>query len=215
MATVAALLCLGAAQLGGVGRATGALFLVALVGYVALTYRFERRHASPSAALHAAEAAEAPRARGALPGAISFFLLGLLLTIVGAHWLVEGSIALARGLGVTEAVIGLTIVAVGTSLPELVTSLVAARRGHGDVALGNVLGSNIYNVLGILGVTAVIAPIAVPEQIVTRDVWVMAASTVLLLAAVATGRQVTRGEGGLLVLLYAAYLAYLALSPAG
>lgn len=214
MALIAALLCLGVARVGVVSRATGALFLGTLVGYVVVTYLLERRRATPSAVLHAAEAADAPRARGALVGAVAFFGVGLLLTIVGARWLVDGAIALARGLGVAEAVIGLTIVAVGTSLPELVTSVIAARRGHGDVALGNVLGSNIYNVLGILGVTAAIAPIAVPEQIGSLDVWVMLLATLLLLGAVATKRRVTRAEGGVFVLLYAAYLGYL-VAPSG
>lgn len=212
MVLIAALLCLGSMQVGVIGRWIGAAFLATLLAYIGLTYAFERQRATPSGSLHAAEAALAPHSRGGLGMAVASLVAGLLLTVLGAHWLVEGSIALARGLGVADAVIGLTIVAVGTSLPELVTSLMAARRGHSDVALGNVLGSNIYNVLGILGATALIAPIAVPEQIKHLDVWVMLAATAALLVAAATGRRITRGEGLVLLALYAWYVGYLAAS---
>lgn len=210
MVLIAALLCLGSMQAGVIGRWIGAAFIATLVAYVALTYAFERRRVTPSGTLHTAEAALAPHAPGGPGMAVASLVVGLLLTMLGAHWLVEGSIALARGLGVADAVIGLTIVAVGTSLPELVTSLMAARRDHSDVALGNILGSNIYNVLGILGATALIAPISVPEQIKNLDVWVMLAATAVLLLAAATGRRITRGEGLVFVVLYAGYVSYLA-----
>jgi cation:H+ antiporter len=123
--------------------------------------------------------------------------------------LVSGAIDAAASLGVSEAVIGLTIVAVGTSLPELVTSVVAARRGASDVALGNILGSNIFNMLGILGATALARTIPVPEAILDFDVWVMAASTVALVLVAVTGWRITRGEGVALLAAYGGYLAWL------
>ena len=109
-------------------------------------------------------------------------------------------------MGVSEAVIGLTIVAVGTSLPELVTSLVAAYRRHADVALGNVLGSNIYNILGIGGMTALIAPTTIPAEIVRLDVWVMVAASALLLLVGRSGWRVGRREGAALLAGYVLYV---------
>jgi cation:H+ antiporter len=136
----------------------------------------------------------------------ALLLGGLALVVLGGGFLVEGAIGLARGFGVSEAVIGLTIVAVGTSMPELVTSLVAAFRRQSEVALGNVLGSNIYNVLGIGGVTALIAPTSVPAEIARYDSFVMLLTAVLLLCIARSGWRIGRREGALLV---GAYLVYL------
>ena len=125
------------------------------------------------------------------------------------RYFVAGSIDLARVLGVGEAVIGLTIVAAGTSMPELATSILAAFRRQADVALGNVLGSNIYNILGIGGVTALIAPTEMPAQIVSFDNLVMIGLSVALLGLLYTGRTLSRAEGGLLLAAYAAYAWWL------
>jgi cation:H+ antiporter len=124
------------------------------------------------------------------------------------------AIVMARDFGLSEAVIGLTLVALGTSLPELVTSVVAAVRRHADVAFGNVVGSNIFNVLGIAGVTAVVHPIAVPPEIAGFDIWVMLGATLFLVVFAATGWRVNRWEGAAFLLAYLAYLVFL-LSPAG
>lgn len=110
----------------------------------------------------------------------------------------------------SDAVIGLTVVAVGTSLPELVAAVMAAIRRQGDLAFGNVLGSNIYNVLGILGVTALVRPIPVPPSIASFDIRVMLAATGLLVAVAITGLRVSRGEGAALLGAYTAYLGWLA-----
>ena len=109
----------------------------------------------------------------------------------------------------SEAVIGLTLVAVGTSLPELVTSVIAARRNMSDVALGNIVGSNIFNILGILGVTALIAPIPVPAEMVVRDSLVLGAATILMVVNCRTGWKITRAEGALFLALYAGYVWFL------
>ena len=105
---------------------------------------------------------------------------GLILTVFAAKFLVSGAVTLATSLGVPETMIGLTIVAVGTSMPELVTSIVAARRGQSDLAFGNIIGSNIFNILGILGATAMVQPLTVPAAILGFDVWLMLAVTLVL-----------------------------------
>lgn len=123
----------------------------------------------------------------------------------------NGAVALARGYGISESIIGLTIVAIGTSTPELVTPVVAAARRHSDVAFGSVIGSNIYNILGIAGTTALIAPTSVPPEIVRFDNLVMVAVSVLMMVVAWTGLRIGRREGGLFVAGYLAHL--LALWP--
>ena len=139
---------------------------------------------------------------------------GLIALFVGSSLLVEGAVNIARAAGISEAVIGLTILAIGTSLPELVTSIMAARKGESDVALGNVIGSNIFNVLGILGVTALVHPIAVPAEILRLDIWIMGAATLVLIWVSMTGWRIGRREGLAMVAAYAAYLAWLGVGAA-
>jgi len=201
-------------------RLAGVAFVALLCGYLVLAWRTERAGADHSAAFEKAQAfegvhptgvhqagASAPRAGlGGVALSLSFALGGLALVVVGGGYLVDGAIALARRLGISETVIGLTIVAVGTSMPELVTSIVAAFRRQADVALGNVLGSNIYNILGIGGVTALIAPTAIPDQIVRFDAPVMLAVSLGLLWLARSGWRIGRREGGLLLAGYVAYV---------
>jgi cation:H+ antiporter len=118
-------------------------------------------------------------------------------------------VAIARSYGISETVIGLTIVAVGTSMPELVTSLVAAFRKQADVAFGNIIGSNIYNILGIGGVTVLIAPSEVPAEIANFDNYVMIGASLLVVVLAYTGRRIARWEGALLLAGYIAYIAVL------
>jgi cation:H+ antiporter len=136
---------------------------------------------------------------------------GLAAAIFGAGWLVDGATVLASAAGVSESVIGLTVVAVGTSLPELIACIVAVLRKHEDVALGNIVGSNIYNVLGILGITSIIQPIEVPAEIAGFDIWVMLGVTALLIVQLRSGWKLSRIEGVLLVALYAVYTTLLVL----
>lgn len=206
---LAALLCLGVVLWGTVERYWGAVFIALLAAYVIHTYLRERQHSDASAVMHTSEA----EAHHALPQRLWVSVLltaaGFGLTILGAKFLVGGAVDLAAAAGVSETLIGLTIVAVGTSLPELVTSVVATLRREGDVALGNVVGSNIYNILGILGVTALVEPIAVPAEIVRLDIWVMLAATIAMLFVAATGKRISRIEGGVLMAGYGGYLAVL------
>lgn len=131
------------------------------------------------------------------------------MTILGAQLTVDAAVTLALFWGMSETVVGLTIVAVGTSLPELVTSVMAALRRESGLAVGNVIGSNIYNILGILGVTGIVQPIPIPEQIAELDVWVMAASTLALVVAVVVWKRIDRGMGIVFVGGYVAYTGWL------
>ena len=136
-------------------------------------------------------------------------LLGLSLLVGGAQLLVSGATSLARSFGVPELVIGLTLVAIGTSLPELATAGVAAFRRESDIALGNVVGSNIFNVLFILGVTALVRPIHIAYRAVALNLWLMVGLSLLLLPLLLTGLRLGRREGGLLLVLYLFYVGYL------
>ncbi|MCI5112908.1 MAG: sodium:calcium antiporter [Marivita sp.] len=143
-----------------------------------------------------------------LPKAATFLMIGLALTLGGAIALVDGATGIARAYGVPETVIGLTLVAVGTSLPELATTVMAARRGQSDVALGNILGSGIFNILGILGVTALVTPLPVDAALLP-DIAVMLATTALLLGLLFWRRGLGRISGLVFLLTYAAYMAWL------
>ncbi len=137
--------------------------------------------------------------------------LGLGLLILGAKWLVDGAIEIASSIGMSQAVVGLTIVAVGTSLPELATSVMAAFKKEGDIAIGNVVGSNIFNILCILGITAMILPVS-QGGITTIDILLMLGLTVFLLPVLKSGYIVSRIEGGVLLTIYIVYTSYLVLS---
>ncbi|WP_027881385.1 calcium/sodium antiporter [Meiothermus rufus] len=135
--------------------------------------------------------------------------LGLVLLGLGARILTLGAVALARGFGVSELVIGLTVVALGTSLPELAASVVAALRREPDIALGNIVGSNIFNILGILGLTALVQPIDLPWASIQRDMAVMLGASLLLWPFLVTGARLGRREGAVFLALYAAYTFWL------
>jgi cation:H+ antiporter len=195
---------------GAIGRFAGAGFLIAIAAYIAYAYFSERvRISAPEPMRHEAEAAEIHSTQSPLV-AVILSIIGLVLLVIGAKMLVTGAIEIASSLGVSEAVIGLTIVAVGTSLPELVTSVMAAFRGKSDLALGNVVGSNIYNLLGILGATALIQPVTVAAEIINFDIWVMVGATAAMALFAWTRRSVERWEGYVLLLAYTAYLGWLA-----
>ncbi|MCA3573503.1 MAG: calcium/sodium antiporter [Aestuariivirga sp.] len=208
-----------AAALMQLGVLVGVLFIAALAFYVFTAFRQERQHAAgghgaaydKSIAAQGVDPAFIPEEKPERSVVISLLvaLAGLGLVVFGGFLLVEGAVTLARSLGVSETVIGLTIVAVGTSMPELVTSIMASIRKQADVAFGNIVGSNIYNILGIGGFTAVTAPSVVPLGIVRFDNVVMIAASILLVVVAYTGRRISRPEGGLLVALYIGYVAWL------
>ncbi|MCH8168778.1 MAG: calcium/sodium antiporter [Proteobacteria bacterium] len=133
---------------------------------------------------------------------------GIVGLPIGAHFLIDGARAIARDFGISEAAIGLTVVAVGTSLPELATTVMAALRRHADVAIGNVIGSNIFNITAVIGAAALAAPLAVPDEIASRDLWVMIGATLLLTPFVLGCRRIGRPAGGVFLLLYGVYIYY-------
>ncbi len=135
---------------------------------------------------------------------------GLIGLTFGADLLVDGSIHLARTYGVSEALIGLTLVALGTSLPELVTAMVAAIRGHCDVAVGNVIGSNLFNILGIMGVSSMVGTIPVPDSFLEVDIWVMLGSSLLIIPFTKYRAQLGKAAGLIMVALYVGYMIHLA-----
>ncbi|MBA4782320.1 MAG: calcium/sodium antiporter [Rhizobiales bacterium] len=137
--------------------------------------------------------------------ASGMLILGLIGLPLGGNLAVDGAVGLAKLYGVSEAAIGLTIVALGTSLPELFTGLIAARRGHTELAMGNVIGSNVFNILAILGITALITPVYAPARIVSFDMWVMVGSSLFLLPFALYCLPITRRIGVLMVLSYIAY----------
>ena len=164
--------------------------------------------------LSTAKPADTDDLEGAAPGAtgkkIALWLaIGLVTLPVGAQLLVTGASAMARDFGISEMVIGLTLVAVGTSLPELAASIASARAGRADMALGNVVGSNLFNILAILGVTALITPLPVPPQIMRLDIWVMLGSTALLYPFLFRGVRMGKRVGLALLAAYSAYLMVL------
>lgn len=207
-----AVLAAGAVLTGVIGTLAGTVLVVCLVGYIWWAYRSESAVPCPEAERHIHEAEDRPVPPGTGPVVLGGMIIaGLAMAVFGAGLLVDGAVVLAAAAGVSESVIGLTIVAVGTSLPELIACVVAVLRGHADVALGNVVGSNIYNLCGILGITALIQPIAVPPEILAFDIWVMLGVTMLLIMQLRSGWQLSRIEGAGLMAIYAGYTALLAM----
>ena len=189
----------GAAQ-GLVGRADGLL----LLSFFAIFIYYS---ASNAQRVKGMEELTPPHGRG-LVASLALVAAGLAGLTLGGKWIVDGAVAIARSFGMSEALVGLTVVAIGTSLPELATSAVAARKGNSDLALGNVLGSNIFNIYFVLGVTAVVRPLPFRSEN-TVDLIAMIGANLLLFAAVFMGRRVVldRREGSLLLAGYLAYLA--------
>jgi cation:H+ antiporter len=185
----------------------GVAMLIALFCYIGFTVWHDNKSNDAVADLHREEAEEMgviPLRTVSIGGII---IVGLFAVVVGAEWLVTGATTLAKEFGVPEEVIGLTIVAIGTSLPELATSIVAAYRGHSDVCVGNVLGSNLFNLFGITGVTALFAPLPFSDKIAGFDLWVLLAATALIIPFMLSGRRISRLEGSILLVLYFGFIA--------
>jgi cation:H+ antiporter len=209
---LASCLCLVVARDGLLDRAEGAFFVLAMALFVAYTVRVARREVQPVERAELAEAVDERtlpprRRRAAVAGAL--VLVGVALLVVGGRLLVDGAVSLARLAGLSERVIGLTVVAAGTGAPELATSVVAALRGRTDVAVANMIGSNIFNILGILGVAALLQPLAVAPAIVGSDMWWMLGTALLLFPLMRSGSRLVRAEGAVLVTAYVVYVALL------
>lgn len=209
-------LLVGLSHDGLLTRVDGAVLLIGLVAY--LGYMIRSSGAVDGGELDAPpDGGDDPPGRGGRWADVGRVAGGLVLLVVGSGWFVDGARRLAESLGVSELVIGLTIVAAGTSLPELATSVVAARRGERDIAVGNVVGSNVFNALAIMGVTAVLPFSGVDVEASARgfDLPVMVLAAVVCLPVFASGRRISRWEGGLFVGLYVAYATVLGLRATG
>jgi cation:H+ antiporter len=199
---------------GRVSRFDGAILFSGMIGYILVLIRLTRRDAHPLRGEYADAVAAAAVARSQPAYNVLLVLAGLASLVIGSRLLVGAAVLIAQALGVSELIIGVTIVAMGTSLPELATSVLAAARGERDIAVGNVVGSNILNVLGILGLAAAISPvgIAVAPAALSFDIPVMTAVALACLPVFAYGHRIARWEGLLFLGYYLAYTSYLLLA---
>lgn len=195
---------------GRLSRMEGAGLLIAAGTHTWLMIRASRGRSLDAGITDAREVAADASEAGAAPSSLRMSasaLLGLGGLVLGGHWFVTGAVGVARGLGMSERLVGLTVVAIGTSLPELATSLVAARRGHSDIAVGNVVGSNIFNVLLILGASGVVGPLRITLRESTLELAALVTMTLVATIFLRATRRMTRVEGAVLVGLYGTFLA--------
>lgn len=199
---------------GGLSRPESAVLLALLVVYISfLVFQGKRKGKSLQADTESFVQASA---EGGLSGmthrlpAPLLILIGLALLVAGGHWLVTAATSIAREFGVSELIIGLTVVALGTSMPEVATSIAAVLRGERDIAIGNAVGSNLMNILGCLGAAGVVSAngLIAPSALLNFDIWVMLAAAVICVPIIITGKLISRSEGLLLLAYCFAYLTY-------
>ncbi len=208
---------------GRIGRAEGVILAAALLLYLVLQVRLgmtdggadaeKPGRAAPEGSREVAAVSGVAKRQTPLPVQVAMTVVGLVLLVLGARWLVAGAVEIAAALGVSDLVIGLTVIAGGTSLPEVATSVLASLRGERDIAVGNVVGSNIFNLLGVLGLTAMIAPggLPVPSATPAFDLPFMTAAALACLPVFFTGLAISRWEGAVFLGYYLAYASYLLL----
>ena len=197
---------------GQISTGEGVIMVTGAFVYMALAVREARRTGAVVEEYEEEFTAPTTRTpRRVVIGELLTLLAGIGVIVLGAEWLVDGSVVAARTLGVSEAVIGLTVIAIGTSAPELVTTVVSTIRDERDIAIGNLIGSSVLNILLILGVTTIVVPGTVPvaRELIRIDIPLMFAVGVLCLPVFGTGSRVSRGEGVVFVLLYLVYLGVL------
>jgi cation:H+ antiporter len=211
----ASLVCFVTSLDGVVGRAEGLALVLGSALYVAWLLRESRRDAAVTEE-YRKEFGARPRALRGIALNAAFVALGLAMLVLGARLVVAGAADLARYLGLSELVIGITIIAFGTSLPELATSVLASLRGERDIAIGNVIGSNIFNILAVLGASAAVSPrgLPIPREAIYFDTPVMVAVAFACLPVFVNGYRIARWEGFLFVGYYGAYVAYVLLAAA-
>lgn len=197
-----------------ISRANGFILVTGLIIYLFYLFYQGQKENTDTPTEKTSEIPEADGQQSSWTINIGLVLGGLLLLVMGSRWLVDSAVTFAQFLGVNELIIGLTIVSVGTSLPEVVTSIIAAVRGERDIAVGNIVGSNIFNIMAVLGLTSIIAPtgIEVSNAVIGFDLPVMIAVALASLPIFFTGGIISRWEGGLFLGYYVAYTLYLVLA---
>jgi cation:H+ antiporter len=202
---------------GRLSMGDGGLLFVLVVAYTAFLIVQSRRESAADRAEAWPEGEASPPGGwdSKLPVQLALIVAGLVGLVMGSEWLVNASVSFAKALGVSDLVIGLTIVAAGTSLPEVATSIMAAIKGERDIAVGNVVGSCTFNILACLGLSGLVsgsAGLVVADTVLHFDIWVMLATALACLPVFVTGREIARWEGGIFLLYYVAYVAFLVLN---
>ena len=200
----ATVLMIGIGATGAYSWPHGVLFLGLLTAFLYYCYYTERR--APPGKTHAGEVDGVESVPATTTRAAMVLVFGIVGVVAGSELLVMGAIDVAHFFGVSESAIGLTLVALGTSLPELATVVVATARGHDDIAAGNILGSNLFNILAVLGAASIVAPIPVSPAMLTFDFWVMLGAVLVMVPYMVSGRKIGRPAGGLFVLAYLAFV---------
>ncbi|MEO5510783.1 MAG: calcium/sodium antiporter [Longimicrobiales bacterium] len=205
--------CLLAMRDGMISRIEAGIFVTALILFMGYAVRLAKREVTSAEVKQHTQAVEdrvgGPVVEPRALGAVVLLTVGLFALIVGGRLLLEGATTIARMAGMTERVIGLTVVAAGTGMPELATCIIAVRRNQPDVAVANMIGSNIFNILGILGITALIRPIPISAAMLGSDMVWMLGATILLYPILVTGMRISRWQGALLAAVYGVYLVLL------
>lgn len=202
---------------GRLGVSDAALLFALVIGYTIFLVRQSRRQTNQAQAEYAEDfqPARAGAWDDSVPVQIALIVAGLVALVYGSEWLLTASVNFAKAMGVSDLVIGLTIVAAGTSMPEVATSIAAALKGERDIAVGNVIGSNTFNILGCLGLSGLVSGsqgLAMPSAVLAFDIWVMLAVALACLPVFITGREIARWEGGVFLLYYVCYVTYLILA---
>lgn len=217
VAIIAAALVFVLGLSGNIGGMAGLFLLALLAAYLIVLIRLARRERADVQAEYAEEFTDRPAGRTHFIRNGVLIAIGLAMLVVGSNWLVDGAVALAKAIGVSDTLIGLTIVAIGTSLPEVATSITASLRDQRDIAVGNVIGSNIFNIFAVLGLTAAVAPggVPVPPEMLMLEIPTMILATVVCLPIFYLGMTVTRGEGALLFAGWVVFTLILILQAVG
>jgi len=212
---ISSIVLTGLALNGSISQITGLLMLISLISYISYAYITQRSNTVKDTIHRERLEADTGVSSLSFHVAAALCIVGFLSLASGAHFLVEGAASIAARFGISKAVIGLTIVAVGTSLPELATAVVSAIRRHADVVIGNVIGSNLFNILGVLGATAAVSPIPFSGRLAEVDIWIMLIVAVGLAPMIWAGRRIGRIDGIIFVSLYGMYTiwTYLVSAP--